>query len=191
MGKKLADLSKAELWHLFPVILEEHNPKWKDFFQTETLKIKEAFSSNLARVSHIGSTSVEGLIAKPSIDILVEINSLKNLEENFNLLNEKGWYSCGSSPYSQSFFFIKGYDAEKGVVGQAYHLRIKEQGDWPELYFRDYLKEFPLVSQKYANLKKKISLEYREDRDKYFEAKTQFVSEYSQKAKIKFKDRYK
>jgi GrpB-like predicted nucleotidyltransferase (UPF0157 family) len=54
--------------------LEEHNPAWKYFFLAEKDAIKKAFSeepSSLVDVIHIGSTSVEGLIAKPIIDIIV------------------------------------------------------------------------------------------------------------------------
>ena len=41
--------------------------KWKATI-IDTVK-----SENIARISHIGSNSVEGLIAKPIIDILLEM----------------------------------------------------------------------------------------------------------------------
>ena len=51
------------------VKLEKYNPKWKDMYLEEEKKLKEMFGDLALAIEHIGSTSIEGLSAKPIIDI--------------------------------------------------------------------------------------------------------------------------
>ena len=46
-----------------------YRPEWPLLFAQEAEKIGKAFGAELLAVHHIGSTSVEGLAAKPIIDI--------------------------------------------------------------------------------------------------------------------------
>lgn len=41
MKKDLSEMSKEELWRLFPIILKEHNPQYKEWYESE----KTAFFS--------------------------------------------------------------------------------------------------------------------------------------------------
>ncbi len=60
------------------VKLLEHNPKWIKQFEEEKKKVNQVLGNEIIAIEHIGSTSIEGLAAKPIIDILVGI---KNLED--------------------------------------------------------------------------------------------------------------
>lgn len=72
--KDLNEMSNEELWLLFPIILSPHNPEWPRRYETEKeLLIKTIGAENIVRINHIGSTAVPGLTAKPTIDILLEI----------------------------------------------------------------------------------------------------------------------
>jgi len=72
--KDLNEMSNEELWQLFPIILSPHNPEWPGRYKTEKeLLIKTIGAENIVRINHIGSTAVPGLTAKPTIDILLEI----------------------------------------------------------------------------------------------------------------------
>ena len=74
MGKKLSEMSLEELWQLFPIILTEHKPYWSEWYAEEADRLKKVLPvSQVVRISHIGSTAIEGIWAKPIIDILVEI----------------------------------------------------------------------------------------------------------------------
>jgi GrpB-like predicted nucleotidyltransferase (UPF0157 family) len=70
--------------------------------------------------------------------------------------------------------FVKGYTTN-GFVGQAYHVHVRYTGDWDELYFRDYLKKNNDIAKEYENLKIKLAIEFRNDREKYTEGKTDLV----------------
>ncbi|NGM90403.1 GrpB family protein, partial [Parapusillimonas sp. SGNA-6] len=50
---------------------EVYNPIWKDQFEIIKQGLNEILSDLRVSIEHIGSTSVEGLSAKPIIDIMV------------------------------------------------------------------------------------------------------------------------
>ncbi len=78
--KDLNEMSNEELWQLFPIILSPHNPEWPGRYKTEKeLLIKTIGAENIVRINHIGSTAVPGLTAKPTIDILLEIQQKTHL----------------------------------------------------------------------------------------------------------------
>ena len=69
--KQLSEMTLEELWQLFPIILSEHNSDWTNYYNEEKALLEKQFGSLLVRINHIGSTAVEGLIAKPTVDILL------------------------------------------------------------------------------------------------------------------------
>lgn len=70
--KKLTELSLDELWQLFPITLTTHQDYWADWYKEEAELLKERLPC-IERISHIGSTAIKGIWAKPIIDILMEI----------------------------------------------------------------------------------------------------------------------
>lgn len=51
--------------------LVDYDPEWPGLFRRETERIREALGDRALRVEHVGSTSVPGLEAKPTIDIVL------------------------------------------------------------------------------------------------------------------------
>ena len=70
MGKKLSEMSLEELWQLFPIILTRHQDCWKKWYLEEETLLKKNLLQ-VERISHIGSTAIPTIWAKPIIDILV------------------------------------------------------------------------------------------------------------------------
>ena len=58
------------------IVVVEYDPAWADMFKTEAMKIRNILGSNCVVVHHIGSTSVEGLAAKPIIDIMPILSAI-------------------------------------------------------------------------------------------------------------------
>ena len=59
------------------IVLEKPNPYWKLNYQKEADKIQDQFLKNKqgpVLIEHIGSTSIEGIVAKPTIDIMIGIS---------------------------------------------------------------------------------------------------------------------
>lgn len=181
MGKKLSEMSLEELWQLFPIMLTEHKPYWSEWYAEEAAKLKEILPANqVVRISHIGSTAIEGIWAKPIIDILVEITEDSDFQTLKNFLIEAG-YLC-MSENDQRLSFNKGY-TENGFAERVFHLHLRRSGDNDELYFRDYLMTHPDAAKEYEKLKLSLWKPYEYDRDGYTEAKSELVKEYTVKAK--------
>ena len=191
MGKELSEMTLEELWELFPIILKEHNSHYKDWYEIEKEELLKCLERrNIRRINHIGSSAVEGLIAKPTVDILLEIGDETDIEQLKSTLTKNGWILMSSqkSPYMQ-ISFNKGYTKE-GFAEKVYHLHIRYYDDWNELYFRDYLIENKEVADNYAKLKLELIKQYEHDRDGYTNAKSDFISKHTKKAREKYGNRY-
>lgn len=184
MAKELSEMTLEELWQLFPIILKEHNVDYKNWYEIEKQNLLSCINKNdIKRINHIGSSAVEGLISKPTVDILLEIADETDIEQLKNTLIQNGWgfMSASKNPYMQ-MSFNKGYTKE-GFADKVYHLHVRYFGNWNELYFRDYLREHKEVADEYGQLKLSLKEKYEHDRDGYTKAKTEFVMKYSEKAK--------
>ena len=69
-------------------------------------------------------------------------------------------------------------------------MHLRYAGDNNELYFRDYLMEYPKVAKEYEELKLSLWKEFEHNRDGYTEAKTEFVKIHTEKARILYGNRY-
>ena len=190
MKADLSELSLEELWTLFPIILKEHNPNYKDWYEEEKQRIiSNVEPKSIVRISHIGSTAVEGLVAKPTVDILLEIDGACGVSEVAEVLENLGWGLMSQSADPVKLSFNKGY-TPRGFADRVYHLHVRYFGNWSELYFRDFLIAHPDVAREYERLKRKLWKQYEHDRDSYTEAKTDFIKRYSDMAKVEFNNRY-
>lgn len=188
--KKLKEMSLEELWQLFPIILKEHSPVYVEWYEEEKHNLEELFSEfEILVISHIGSTSVEGLIAKPIVDILLEFPAGYEHDRVSVMLQQAGWTLMIKDDVKQTMDLNKGY-LPTGFAKKVYHLHVRPLGDWDELYFRDYLRKYPEVAREYEALKLSLKEKYEHDRDAYTNAKTEFVQRYSQKARAEFGTRY-
>ncbi len=187
MSKKLSEMTLAELWQLFPVYLTEHNDRWHTWYEEEYAGLSVLLSDTKARISHIGSTAIENIRAKPIIDILVEIPSESDISQAKELIVQNG-YTCMAEA-AQKISFNKGY-TENGFAEKVFHLHLRYWGDNAELYFRDYMIDHPMAAKAYEKLKLSLWKAYEHDRDGYTNAKHEFVSKYTQKAKQLYRDRY-
>ena len=192
MVKSLTDMTNEELWRLFPIILSQHNPAWKHRYLTEKAAIETKIgAANIIRISHIGSTAVPNLLAKPTIDILLEIKETTDLEQLIAALQGIGYiYSPQPNNPPPQMMFLKGYTPE-GFRGQAYHLHVRYSGNWDELYFRDYLISHPDAAKRYAELKLGLKEKYQFNRGGYTAAKTGFIREITKLARKEMPDKYR
>lgn len=187
MRQDFSKVTAARLSELFPILHEEHNPLWKTHYLEEKAFLKSVFGGNLVRISHIGSSSVPGLLAKPTVDILLEIRRDTNLNAVTERMKDEGYGV--NTPAADLIMYLKGYTPE-GFRGQAFHIHVRHSGDWGELYFRDYLMAHPEKAAEYAALKITLKEQFLHDRDGYTEAKGQFVLACTEQARMEFPGRY-
>lgn len=186
MGKRLEDMTLEELWHLFPIVLTAPSASWQVWYAEEAAVLRDLLPRS-ATISHVGSTAVGTIWAKPIVDILVEVPCAVALSSIKPVIEEMG-YLC-MSQCGDRISFNKGY-AEHGFAERVFHLHLRHSGDNDELYFRDYLVANPDIAALYERLKLGLWKVYEHDRDGYTDAKTSFVKRYTREARIEYAGRY-
>ncbi|MGC9779437.1 MAG: GrpB family protein [Candidatus Heimdallarchaeota archaeon] len=71
-----------------PVIICEYSSEWINLFEKEKKSILNTVGEYTKTIEHIGSTAIEGLAAKPIIDILVGLNSFEDAKDCIPKLEE-------------------------------------------------------------------------------------------------------
>ena len=174
-AKPLSEMTLEELWQLFPIILSAHNPDWKKYYEEEKALLEKSFGNLLVRIEHIGSTAVEGLIAKPTVDILLEADPSASPDAVRRTAERCGYTVMSEKTVPEyRLDLCKGYTPQ-GFADKVFHLHILHPGDWDEIVFRDYLRRNPAKAQEYARLKTDLQKRFEHDRDAYTEAKGDFI----------------
>jgi GrpB-like predicted nucleotidyltransferase (UPF0157 family) len=173
------NLTTEQIGKLFPIRIVPYNPDWKVLFEQEKTLLTEVLGKEMPlHIEHFGSTSVEGLAAKPTIDILVEMSYLS--DEIKKTITEKletiGYGNMYNAEEENKMTFGKGYDVNY-ISANTYHVHVREKGNLPqdEIYFRDYLRQNPDVRDEYAKLKYTLAEKYQFNREDYTQAKTAFI----------------
>lgn len=191
-AKRLSEMSNEELWALFPIVLKEYNADYPLWYEEEALVLVELIGNNqIERISHIGSTTVPGLLSKPTVDILLEITQDCHVDNLIVTLEQNG-YICSNQPDNPPphLMFMKGYTLQ-GFAEKVFHLHVRYCRDWDELYFRDYLQLHPDISEEYGILKSELHQRFVYDRDGYTYAKTDFIRRHTQLARKELTGKYK
>lgn len=155
MEKELSDMSLEELWELFPISLVPHSPHWKEYYNE-----MEAFLYNILgdcpveRISHIGSTAIDGIWAKNIVDVLIEVSRDSNMEYAAKIIESNGFIRMSTEVGRVSF--NRGYTKD-GFDSKVFHVHLRYVGDNNELYFRDYLNEHKQIAKAYEALKMELS----------------------------------
>ena len=176
MVKNLNQLTTDELGQLFPIIIVDYNPDWPRLASIESRNIIETVGKEfISRIEHIGSTSIPGLCAKPTIDFLLEILEITNCDLLIKQLQKIEYHFIPKPENPPPHMMLaKGY-SESGITGQTFHIHVRYHGDWDELVFRDYLIKNQAVTAEYARLKRKLATEFKNDREKYTDSKSTFI----------------
>ena len=178
--KRLEDMTLKELWELFPIVMTEHNEAWAEWAADETACLREILGTISARYHHIGSTAIKGIVSKPIVDIIVEVETAEGFSEIKERLISAGYICMSESDCRMSF--NKGY-TPAGYADRVFHIHVRTAGDTDEIYFRDYLNCHEDAAKEYESLKLTLSKTYKHNRDGYTRAKSSFVNHYTSIAK--------
>ena len=155
------------------VVVEKWNPKWKDEFERIVDSLGEDVIYNSVKIEHVGSTSVEGLSAKPVIDLDIVIENDK-FEIIKRLLNDKGYKHEGDLGIEGREAFS--YSGKEELM--THHLYVCPE-DSKELFkhitFRNFLKNNADLAAEYSKVKEQAAVLYPDDIDKYMEFKSEII----------------
>ena len=159
------------------VYISAYDPRWPVRFEEERGRIVGVIGRRLVGVEHVGSPAVPGLDAKPVIDVMAGLESMSYADRCVGPLIGLGYsyWEEGVEPHHR--LFVKFVDAER--TARTHNLHLVEAGDWywnEHLLFRDYLRKDPVAAREYVLLKHELAQRFRDDREAYTAAKTEFVT---------------
>ena len=158
------------------VIAVPYDESWKSAFEEIKKEIVGAIGDLIIGIEHVGSTSVEGLSAKPCIDIDVIIKDYGIFDAVVNKLKTIGYRHVGNQGIKDREVFK--YSDKPHL--QKHHLYVcPEQSE--ELYrhitFRDFLATNPEAVKKYSAVKEKAAQLFPDNIEKYIAYKSPCIEE--------------
>lgn len=134
--------------------LKEHSNLWKSAYDKESVLLKKVFEGELLFIHHIGSTSIKGMLAKPIVDILIEVQDINKTILYEKAMENSGYVCKGENGIKGRRYYVK----NKNNV-RSYHVHVYQIGSieaTKHLAFRDYLIENEDAAKRYQNLKENI-----------------------------------
>jgi GrpB-like predicted nucleotidyltransferase (UPF0157 family) len=149
---------------------------WPVLFEQERAALQAAVGDVTRSIEHIGSTAVPGLSAKPTIDILLVVDSTEEFLKRLPRVEALGYDYRADNTFVGSeahLFFRKVSDGSR-----THHLHVLRSGS-PEIddyrLFRDALRDSPALAQEYERQKVVLAAQYAADRNRYVTEKAGWV----------------
>ena len=154
-----------------------YNEGWRSDFEKIKNELENAIGDMVIAIEHVGSTSVQGMSAKPCIDIDVVIKDYSVFDIVVSRLADIGYIHEGN-------LGIKDREAFKYTDKphlQSHHLYVCPQYS-AELHrhitFRDYLRTHPEAVNEYSKVKEKAAQLFPDDIDSYIEFKSPCIAKF-------------
>ena len=158
------------------VIVLPYNRAWKADFEKIKKEIEAEIGDLIVGIEHVGSTSVEGMSAKPCIDLDVIIKDYTVFDAVVSRLERIGYIHEGDLGIEDREAFQ--YSDKPHL--QAHHLYVCPQ-DSKELRrhiaFRDFLRSHPQSVRKYSLVKETAARLFPDDIDQYIAYKSPCIEE--------------
>jgi gamma-glutamyl-gamma-aminobutyrate hydrolase PuuD/GrpB-like predicted nucleotidyltransferase (UPF0157 family) len=154
--------------------LVEPDPSWPAAFDAEARRIVAALPPDLVvRIEHVGSTSVPGLAAKPTIDIQLSVASMTPRAAYVEPLTGLG-YRWSLDPWDDEHEYF----AQDEGGGRPHQIHVCPAGSgWERRHiaFRDALRADPTLASEYERLKRDLAAAHPRDVMSYVDGKTSFI----------------
>ncbi|MCP4179768.1 MAG: GrpB family protein [bacterium] len=150
----------------------KYNKNWPDLYLKEQAIIKQILSKEIINIYHIGSTAVPNLIAKPVIDILLEVKNVEFLDKYNNDMELISYMPKGEFGIPNRRFYMK------GITERTHHIHAFNKNSFEakrHIAFRDYLIANNNIACEYGELKKQNALLCNNDIEMYCSLKNDFV----------------
>ncbi len=156
------------------VELYPHQQFWEENAESTILLIKSILGDICIDARHVGSTAINGIYAKPIIDIAVAVNNLDEVYQYNDVLAENGIIYRKVEETGQ-LLFIKG-NLNDDIKTHHIHVVPTNSSNWRNyIIFRDYLNFFPEKAEKYNALKLSLAEKYPDNRKAYTAGKADLI----------------
>jgi len=138
-----------------------YDPSWPTAYEEERTRLHRALGDCVARLEHMGSTSVPGLDSKPIIDIAAAVTSLATVPDLFPKLEGLGYQPIDQrSPDRYDLWRV----GDKGHPSHILHFMADGSDAWIRpIIFRNALRADANIREKYSELKRKLAEECGDD----------------------------
>jgi GrpB-like predicted nucleotidyltransferase (UPF0157 family) len=156
------------------VALSPHDPAWANAFLEEQVRLQRVLPAGCI-VEHIGSTAVQGLAAKPILDIAVGCPDGVASSNVVNAVESIGYQYRGDAGSAGGHVLVR--ESKTGV--RTHHAHVVELGEpqWSAyLAFRDGLRSSAVLRETYERAKRRLALEHHDDRRRYTTAKDSVIA---------------
>ena len=161
-----------------PIVLREYDPAWPDRYEHEAARIADVLGARAARIEHVGSTSVPGLVAKPIIDIVLEVEDSSDEARYVPDLERADYVLILREPEWFEHRLLK-------PRGGGVHVHVFSAG-CPEaermVRFRDRLRRNGPNRDRYAATKRELAARPWKYMQQYADAKSEIVGEIMRRA---------
>lgn len=166
------------------VVVLPYDPQWVCAFQEIKSYLEKALKNSILSIEHVGSTSVEGLPAKPIIDIDIVIASDEMFHEVKFRLENIGYCHEGDLGISdrEAFAYSGKYEFMR------HHLYVCSQNSEElkrHIAFREYLIAHESYAKEYGRIKLKAAKMFPTSIEEYMKAKSYFIEEIYRKIFVK------
>jgi len=149
----------------------EYDSVWPERYAAERDRILTVCGPRFVAFEHIGSTAVPGLRAKPIIDMMAAVRSLREASSLVETLDALGYHVLETGMRNRLFL-------RRRTQQHGFHLHIVEHATWDERkerLMRDFLRVHREAAEAYGALKDKLAAMYTHDSLGYTKAKTEFI----------------
>jgi GrpB-like predicted nucleotidyltransferase (UPF0157 family) len=155
------------------IVLVDYDLLWPDMFVREAARVRSVLAERVLRLEHCGSTSVPGLMAKPIVDMLLEIPDSGDESAYVPPLERAGYVLRIREPDWYQHRVFKGPDTD-------INLHVFSAG-CPEiermLLFRDRLRTNEAERDLYLRTKRELAQRQWKYTQNYADAKSKVVEE--------------
>ena len=166
------DLARTGV-HDARVEIVEYDPAWPALYEAERERLAPLLAG--VELQHFGSTAVPGLAAKPVIDMIALVD---DLHAPIDALVQRAGYQFPRA--FNATLTHRRFLCYPSASHRTHHLHLVDEREELQrhLRFRDRLRADPALALEYATLKRALAERYRDDREAYTEAKSEFVTRY-------------
>ncbi|MEW1959211.1 GrpB family protein [Kineococcus sp. NPDC059986] len=153
-------------------VVVDHDPRWARDFDLLRAHLEPAVADLATSIEHVGSTSVTGMAAKPTIDVDVVVADERASRAAVHALAGAGWVLEGDLGVTGRLAFRARPDLPH------HHLYVVVAGSRPHLdhvLLREHLRRNPAAVERYSALKREIAPLLHDDREAYLDAKATLV----------------
>lgn len=158
------------------VVVLPYDRAWKSAFEEIKAEIECAIGDLIIGIEHVGSTSVEGMSAKPCIDIDVVIGDYTVFDAVVSKLAAIGYAHEGDLGIKDREAFK--YSDKPHLF--THHLYVCPQNSGElhrHMTFRDFLRCHPEAAGKYSRVKETAAKLFPDDIDQYIAYKSPCIEE--------------